>query len=32
LLGGIKMRIGNTYFDATVLGKMKRLRKNLLQS
>jgi len=32
LLGGIKMRIGNTYFDATVLGKMKRLRENLLQS
>ena len=32
LLGGIKMRIGNTYFDATVLGKMTRLRKNLLQS
>ena len=32
LLGGIKMRIGNTYFDATILGKMQRLRKNLLQS
>ena len=32
LLGGIKMRIGNTYLDATVQGKMKRLRENLLQS
>ena len=32
LLGGIKMRIGNTYLDATVQGKMRRLRENLLQS
>tara|TARA_Y100000294_G_scaffold109458_1_gene101545 strand:- start:3 stop:542 length:540 start_codon:yes stop_codon:yes gene_type:complete len=32
LLGGIKMRIDNIYLDATVLGKMKRLRENLLQS
>ena len=32
LLGGIKMRIGNTYLDATIQGKMKRLRENLLQS
>lgn len=32
LLGGIKMRIGNTYLDATVQGKMKRLKENILQS
>ena len=32
ILGGIKLRIGNTFLDATVQGKMKRLRENLLQS
>ncbi|MDP6755542.1 MAG: ATP synthase F1 subunit delta [Candidatus Marinimicrobia bacterium] len=32
LLGGIKLRIGNTFLDATIQRKMERLKENLLQS
>ena len=32
LIGGIKLRIGNKFIDATVQGKMNRLKENLLQS
>ncbi len=30
LLGGIKMRIGNTYIDGTVASQMEKLRRNLI--
>ena len=32
LLGGIKLRIENTFLDASVKNQMNRLRENLLQS
>ena len=30
LLGGIKLRIGNTIYDGTISGKLERLSKQLL--
>ncbi len=30
LLGGIKMRIGNTFLDGTVASQMEKLRRNLI--
>jgi len=32
LLGGIKLRIGNAFYDASVQRKIERLKENLLQS
>jgi F-type H+-transporting ATPase subunit delta len=32
LLGGIKLRIGNAFYDASIQRKIERLKENLLQS